>query len=419
MTQFEKRLNIKTLKFSFTSYEMLLFLFYYSAFFLLALKKPSPEAFLWVLGFPLLLAICNMLFRQALHFDPVLISAVNFLSGLGILMISRFDLRLGTGQLFNYISGMILLFLMSHFVKIFRGLKRWSFMLGLLSLGLMALPILFGREINGAKAWINVLGIGFQPSEIVKIFYVIILASLLSEKRYFIAAFFLSLVLGLLLLQKDLGTALIYYAVTVIVLFATSGSVRLLIGAGLGLLVGSYGGYTLFKHVKKRFRIWIDPWADRDGAGYQIVQTLIAIANGGLWGTGLGLGNANVIPEHQTDFIFAVILNEFGVIFGVFVIFLYLIFLFRVLFIVQNAERKFIALLPLAAGSLIAIQAFVIIGGNIKLIPLTGVTLPFVSYGGSSMLSSMGLLGIIQGGLFIQQANLNHDISLYEMGENL
>jgi cell division protein FtsW (lipid II flippase) len=202
----------------------------------------------------------------------------------------------------------------------------------------------------------------------------------------------------MLMLQKDLGTALLYYASALILLFASTGSLTLLAGGAAGAGAGAYMGYAMFAHVKRRVAIWQDPWEDYRGAGYQIVQSLVAMANGGLWGTGLGLGDAHyVIPEAQTDFIFAIILNEFGALFGLAVVLLYVLLFLRGIGIALSARSKFHTLLALGCSCLIALQAFVIIGGNIKLIPLTGVTLPFVSYGGTSLVSSLCIMGLLQG----------------------
>ena len=172
----------------------------------------------------------------------------------------------------------------------------------------------------------------------------------------------------------------------------------------------------MFAHVKRRVAIWRNPWADTSGAGYQIVQSLIAIVNGGFWGVGLGLGNASVIPEYYNDFIFSVILHEFGMLFGLIVLCMYLFIIIRGVMIARRSRTVFHALLAVGCTALIALQTFVIIGGNIKLIPLTGVTLPFISSGGTSMVSSLCVIGLLQGVASRNAAGVNEDRALAMQG---
>ena len=221
------------------------------------------------------------------------------------------------------------------------------------------------------------------------------------------------------MLQEDLGTALLYYGATLVLLYAATGSLPL-VGAGLAGGAGAaLMGYQMFAHVKRRVAIWLNPWADMDGSGYQIVQSLIAIVNGGAWGVGLGLGNASVIPEYYNDFIFSVILHEFGMIFGLIVVCMYLFITIRGVMIARRSRTAFHALLATGCAALIALQAFVIIGGNIKLIPLTGVTLPFISYGGTSMVSSLCVIGLLQGVASCNEAGVHADRALAMQGGDL
>ena len=222
--------------------------------------------------------------------------------------------------------------------------------------------------------------------------------------------------LGLLMLQKDLGTALLYFGMALFMMYASTGSPLILAGGAVGGAAGAYLGYRMFAHVKRRVAVWLNPWADRQGAGYQIVQGLIAIANGGLWGTGLRLGNPGVIPASFNDYIFTVICHEFGVIFGLSVLVIYLAVVFRGIAIARQADNAFHALLSLGCTVMLGLQTFVIVGGNIKLIPLTGVTLPLISYGGTSLVSSMCLVGIMQGVFAVNRARIREarEEALYE-----
>ncbi len=372
--------------------------FFALGFTLLGLKDWDVLAFALAALVPLSITLVNRLLARLFMLDRLLMGLVNFLCALGILVLYRKDPATGMVQAANYAAGLggmaACLLLMRWWGKLSR---LWPF-IALGSLLLMALPVFFGEEKNGAKAWLSVAGFGFQPSEVVKVALLLLMSTLLAKRKTVMAGLFALGCLGMLMLQKDLGTALLYYAGALILLFVSTGSLSLLAGGVAGSGAGAYMGYAMFAHVKRRVAIWQDPWEDAQGAGFQIVQSLVALANGGLWGTGLGLGDAHyVIPEAQTDFIFAVILNEFGAIFGLVIVLLYILMFLRGVGIALAARGKFHTLLALGCSCLIALQAFVIIGGNIKLIPLTGVTLPFVSYGGTSLVSSLCVMGLLQG----------------------
>ncbi len=379
-------------------------LFLFSAFLLLALKDFEARSFMMVVLVPLIFFAATVFIPKLFPADQLLLCMVNFLCALGVLLLYRMNPKQGLDQAINYGIGVLAMVFCILFVRFVHHWRPVIMILASLSLALMALPLLFGTERNGARAWVTLLGIGFQPSELVKVTLLIIEAYLLSQRRIIWAALFSGLCLLMLMLQKDLGTALIYYGVTLIMVFASTRSYLYLGLGGIGAAAGGIIGYSMFSHVKVRVRIWLDPWYDYSGAGYQIVQSLIAMVNGGVWGLGLGLGNAYEIPAITTDFIFSVILNEFGLIFGVFVVLIFVLLFLRSIGVAMRSGSRINTLLALGASTLIALQTFVIIGGNIKLIPLTGVTLPFISYGGSSLLSSMCIMGLLQG-----VASINED----------
>ena len=214
------------------------------------------------------------------------------------------------------------------------------------------------------------------------------------------------------MLQRDLGTALMYYFTAIILFYAASGNVPLTV-AGLGGGAGAaVVGYNMFAHVKVRVAMWRNPWSDALGKGYQIIQALLAIGSGGLVGVGLGLGQPRVIPAYYTDFVFAVICEQFGILFGICVVAVYVVIIVRGISLALRSRRSFLALLALGCTSLLGVQTFVIIGGVIKLIPLTGITMPFISYGGTSMLSCMGLMGFLQGISSRVREDLEQDIEM-------
>ncbi len=391
--------------------------FLFAAFALLGLKNFSALSFMMAVLVPACFFAASFILPRLIPADRLLLTLVNFLCALGVLVLYRINPDKGLDQALNYGAGLLGMVGCLLLVRYWHRLKWLVPPIALGGLILMALPVFFGTEKNGAKAWITVFGLGFQPSEIVKVAALLVIASLLSRRRVLPALLFAGSCLGLLMLQKDLGTALLYYAITLILIFASTGSFTFLALGALGAGAGAALGYSMFAHVRRRVAIWIDPWQDYQGAGYQVVQSLVAMANGGLWGTGLGLGNAGVIPEVETDFIFAAVFNEFGVIFGVCVILIYLMIFLRGIGIALRAQSRFHTLLALGCSCFVALQAFIIIGGNIKLIPLTGVTLPFVSYGGTSLVSSLSIMGLLQGVANVNERGVREDQMVAMMGE--
>lgn len=391
-------------------------LFYFLAFFLLGLKDANWESFLLSLAVPVMILIGTAGISRLFPADQLLLSLTNFLCALGVLILYRFSPQRGLAQAVNYGVGVGGMILCAYVVRYMPGWK-WSTVLMMGgSLLLLLLPLVIGTEKNGAKSWISVGSVSVQPSEIVKLALMLCLAYLLSQRRVLLSIIFAGACLMILMLQKDLGTALLYYGVTMVLLYAAIGSLPL-IGVGLaGGCGAAIVGYQMFAHVKRRVAIWLNPWADVRDAGYQIVQGLIAMVNGGVWGVGLGLGNASVIPEYYNDFVFMTILNEFGLIFGLIVLLMFLFIILRGIMIANRSRTVFHALLATACSTLLALQTFVIIGGNIKLIPLTGVTLPFISYGGTSLVSSLCIIGFLQGVASRNEAGVHADRALAERG---
>lgn len=391
-------------------------LFFFLGFFLLGLKDGNWQSFLLSLLVPVIIFVGTAVVNRLFPSDKLLFSLTNFLCALGVLVLYRLSPERGLTQALNYGVGVVC---MLFCILIVRYISNWKWLI-LLMMGsgllLLALPLAIGTERNGAQSWITFGSMSMQPSEIVKLALMLCMAYLLTRRHVVISVLFAGACLIILMLQKDLGTALLYYGVTLVLLYVSTGS-TFLVGAGISGGVGAaLMGYQMFAHVKKRVAIWLNPWADVDGAGYQIVQSLIAVVNGGAWGVGLGLGNASIIPEHYNDFIFSVILHEFGLIFGLIVLCMYVFIIIRGVMIARRSSTAFYALLAVACSALLGLQTFVIIGGNIKLIPLTGVTLPFISYGGTSMVSSLCVIGLLQGVASRNAAGVDADRAL-AMGE--
>lgn len=396
-------------------------LFFFTAFLLVSFSGELEwEGFALAVIVPVLIRLSTMWLPRFFPADKLLLAIANFLCALGVLILYTTDRGAGTSrgiqQAIYYGAGIIA---MLACIFVVRYVRRWGFLIKVIMLGaaaLLALPLAIGTEQNGATNWINIGGTSVQPSELVKLALLLILSWYMSRRRFLPWFAFAVFSLLVLMLQQDLGTALIYYATTLFLFYASTGNLPL---TGLGL-VGAGGaaalGYAMFAHVKKRVAIWRNPWIYYETSGYQIVQMLMAIASGGLFGVGLGLGAPRVIPVYFTDCIFAVICEQFGVIFGALVLGMYVILILRGVSIASAARSSFHALLTMGATVMLGIQTFIIIGGVLKLIPLTGVTMPFVSYGGTSLVSCMGLIGLIQGVASVNQDDLAYD---YEISHTL
>ena len=359
--------------------------------------------------------LTTLVLPRFLPMDSLVMALTNFLCGVGVVVLYTVSPARGARQAVFYALGLAVMLVMSEIVfhvHHFRGLTLLGMVLGI---GALVLPLAFGQWNNGAKNWVQVPMLGsFQPSEIVKLSVVLALAYFFSAHRtvwqMMPALVFAAACLLLLMMQRDLGTALIYYLTTLVLFYVACGNVPLTIvglggGAGAAVL-----GYQMFAHVKVRVAMWRNPWSDPTDKGYQIIQALLAIGSGGLFGVGLGQGTPEKIPAYYNDFIFAVICEQLGQVFGVLLLAVYVLLILRGVTVVARARRSFEMLLGCGVLAMLGIQTFMIVAGVIKMIPLTGVTMPFLSYGGSSLLSCMAMIGILHGASARAQENLEEDI---------
>ena len=359
--------------------------------------------------------LTTLVLPRFLPMDSLVMALTNFLCGVGVVVLYTVSPARGARQAVFYALGLAVMLVMSEIVfhvHHFRGLTLLGMVLGI---GALVLPLAFGQWNNGAKNWVQVPMLGsFQPSEIVKLSVVLALAYFFSAHRtvwqMMPALVFAAACLLLLMLQRDLGTALIYYLTTLVLFYVACGNVPLTIvglggGAGAAVL-----GYQMFAHVKVRVAMWRNPWSDPTDKGYQIIQALLAIGSGGLFGVGLGQGTPEKIPAYYNDFIFAVICEQLGQVFGVLLLAVSVLLILRGVTVVACARRSFEMLLGCGVLAMLGIQTFMIVAGVIKMIPLTGVTMPFLSYGGSSLLSCMAMIGILHGASARAQENLEEDI---------
>lgn len=348
--------------------------------------------------------------------DPALLPIVFALSGIGITFVTRLEPSASMGQIVYLFLGVALMVGTLAVVKNLEVVKRYKYVLGAAGIALLVLPMLIGTEIYGSKLWIKIGSFQFQPGEFAKVFIVLFLAGYLAENRELLSIsnrtvlgvklprlrllYPLFIVWGVCLLvvafERDLGSALLFYTIFLIMLYVATGRVSyVLIGLVL-LAVGAFGMYQIMGHVQVRVAIWLDPFKDAQNLGFQIVQALYSLADGGLLGVGIGKGlGGDTIPVVASDMIFAAIGEEMGLLGGAAVLLLFMLFAVRGLTTAARAKSDLAAFSAAGLTAAISFQAFTIVGGVTKLIPLTGVTLPFMSQGGSSLLASFVIVALL------------------------
>lgn len=348
--------------------------------------------------------------------DPAILPIVFVLSGVGITFVSRLAPEQATRQVIWLFLGVAAMVGTLAAARNLDKLARYKYTFGLAGVVCLLLPIFVGFESGGSKLWVNFFGLfSFQPGEIAKVLVVIFLASWLSENRELLAIanrkvlfcsiprlrmLFPLLAMWLISLvivvwERDLGSAVLFFGVFVIMLYTATGRMFYpIVACGL-LAIGGVLAYHFFSHVQTRVQIWLDPFSDPSNKGLQIVQSLYSMADGGLFGDGIGQGMPTLIPVVESDFIFPAIAEEIGLLGASAVVLLFMLFTVRGFLTAARAKSDLAAFMAVGLTSSISLQAFLIIGGTTKLIPLTGVTLPFMSQGGSSLLASFIIVGLL------------------------
>jgi cell division protein FtsW (lipid II flippase) len=349
--------------------------------------------------------------------DQLLLPLVAVLSAIGLLMVTRLAPSVATRQMLWIGVGALALLAPQLLLPRVDWLARYKYTWAALGGGLVVVTFVLGVDPNGsgARLWLGAGGVYFQPSEVFKVLLVIFLASYLAERRELLALagrrvgplhlppppYWLPLVvvwllsLGLLVVQRDLGAALLFFGIFLALVYAATARLDYLIG-GLGLFaVGASLAYRVFGHVRERVAIWLDPWPQAQDQAYQVVQGLIALGAGGILGAGLGWGYPEYIPAVHTDFVIAAIGEELGLLGTLAVLALYLLLVYRGFRIALRAPDAFHQLLAAGLSTVIGLQALIILGGTTRVMPLTGITLPFISYGGSSLLVNFGMIGLL------------------------
>jgi cell division protein FtsW (lipid II flippase) len=359
--------------------------------------------------------------------DQILLPTVGLLGGIGLLLMTRLPQNLaGTlgglarTQLVWLVIGLSIIALLAVAVRNDVWLRRYKYTWAAVGVGLLLLTFAFGRDVNGARLTLSIGPLSGQPSELLKVILVVFLAGYLSENRPLLVeestrvgpirlpplpylapmVAMWAIALGIVIVQRDLGAALLFFAVFLLLLYVSTARISFVVLGLAAFVVGAGLLYFVFDHVRTRIDIWLDPFVDPSGAGYQVIQALHAFARGGLIGTGLGgglpsIGGRPPIPALHTDFPFAALGEELGLVGILAILGLYLVLVQRGLRIASAAQDEFRAILAAGLSLVIGVQAFIIAAGNLKMIPLTGITLPFVSYGGSSLLANAVIVGLL------------------------
>jgi cell division protein FtsW (lipid II flippase) len=349
--------------------------------------------------------------------DQLLLPIAAGLAALGQLMVTRVTPELALRQTMWVTVGLLAMVAGITLLPGVGLLKRYRYSLAALGLVLVLVTMVLGVDPNGsgARLWIGFGGVYFQPSELLKVLLVIFFAAYLDQYRELLTysgprlgpirlppvPFLLPLLIMfgisqlVLFWQRDLGAALLFFGIFLSMLYVASGRGSYVFMGLLLFLAGAFLSQALFSHVRLRLSIWLDPWSQSEAGGYQLVQALLALGSGGVLGSGLGAGYPEYIPAVHTDFIIAAIGEELGLAGSLATVALYILFVERGLRIALNSVDSFGTLLAAGLTAVVGIQALVILGGTLRLMPLTGITLPLVSYGGSSILANFILLGLL------------------------
>lgn len=333
--------------------------------------------------------------------NRLLLNHMCMMLGLGLCMVSRLSFRRAIKQYIIVLASLAVSLFIPWLLSRIRFWKKLTWVYGTAGIVMLGSVLILGEVTYGSKISFSVGDIAFQPSEFVKIIFLFFLAGALWKKTDFwqvaLTAVFAGLHVVILVVSKDLGSALIFFVGYVLVVFAATRNYLYLLAGVIGGSGAAWVAYKLFAHVRNRVLAWKDPWKYIDSKGYAITQSLFAIGTGSWFGMGLLKGNPSAIPLVEQDFIFSSICEELGVIFGCCLILLMLVCFLCMIKMSAKIKDRFYQLIVYGIGVMYIFQIFLTIGGGIKLIPLTGVTLPFISYGGSSVMTTMIMFFLVQG----------------------
>lgn len=397
---FIKKVNESFLVISFQ--RMIIFvlqIFFYCTLMIIGKEPVYLALFLFVEMFIMLsFILMGLIYKK---YNKVLLNHMCLLSSIGLCILSRMSITKSVKQYAILVMAFAVSLSIPVLIQKIDKTKKWKYPYFLLGFLPLTMVFLWGQLTYGANISFSIGGITFQPSEFVKLVFVFFLAAFLYNNQSLLNLMITSVLAGLhviiLVLSRDLGSALIFFVCYAFVVLLCTENFLYFGGIAVGGAFMSVLAYQLFDHVKVRVLAWKNPWEYIDNQGYQITQSLFAIGSGSYFGLGLTKGNPKAIPFVDTDFVFSAVCEEMGIIVGICIIFISLCAFIMILKVALLSKDLFYQIVVYGLGIMYIFQIFLTVGGGIKFIPLTGVTLPFISYGGSSIMSSTFLFAIVQG----------------------
>lgn len=392
----------------YTRQVLLLFFVHFTSFLTICIKTGELQ-YLFFYAFQQLAVFAVIVLFELIYptANKLVINNMCMLLVIGFVMLTRLDIGLAIRQFVIVLVSVAAAMCVPWLLRRFQEIKNISWIYALAGILLLGAVLILGNTTYGSKLSYSVLGLSFQPSEFIKILFVFFVAAAFFKSTSLLQVAYVTAVAAghvlLLVASRDLGGALIFFVVyTLMVFLATKNFWYLLLGIAGGA-GASVIAYRLFRHVQVRVQAWKDPWSVIDGEGYQVAQSLFSLGRGGLFGLGLFQGAPDDIPKVERDFIFSAVAEEMGLIVALCVIMVTLSCFIMLMIIAMRMRDKFYQLVVFGIGVLYIFQVFLTIGGDTKFIPMTGVTLPFVSYGGSSVMATIIMFSIIEGLYIIRQ----------------
>lgn len=393
---------------SYIRQNLLMFLVHFSCFLVICFETGKLEYLLFYVLQQILLFATIVLFRMVYPGgNRLIINNMCMLLSIGFIILSRLSFEKAIKQFFIVTVSIIIGMLIPFFIHKLKFLKSLTWVYAAVGIVAIGIVLILGSTTYGSKISYSIGGVTFQPSEFVKIIFVFFLASALSESHDLLRVALTAVVAGahvlILVASKDLGSALIFFIVYVMMVFIATGNWAYLFLGSAGGCGAAMIAYQLFSHVQVRVQAWKDPFSCIDDAGYQITQSLFAISSGGWFGLGLFRGTPDSIPFVEADFVFSAVAEELGIAFSMCMILICISCFIMFMNIAMRLQDKFYQLIAFGLGVTYIFQVFLTIGGGTKFIPMTGITLPFISYGGSSVLTTLVMFFIIEGLYIIRQ----------------
>ena len=391
---------------------------------------------IWVAQLLLMFVFARVMYHFYPELNRLILVQTLFMMSVGFVVQFRISPSKSWRQLVIITVSLVFSAFIPMIVHRLKLIKKFWYVTGILGAGALIAVFALGAITNGAKLSIKIFGLVFQPSEFVKILFAFFIAGLLYEvyslKRFIISSACAAVFVMVLVVSKDLGMALIFYVMFFSMVYMGTGKFRYVLLGTAGGLVAVTAAYSLFSHVRVRFNTWIDPWTDIDSTGYQLTQSIFAIGTGGWYGRGIGRGLPGTIPEVGEDFVFSAIVEESGALFGMLLILLCLNFCFVMLLLAGRLKDRFYRIVIMGLAVCYGTQVFLTIGGGLRLIPLTGVTLPLISNGGSSALATLCLIAVVQGAGLVRMDEIygadepeeeipdnEEDVEIYDIDEDI